>query len=68
MGDVCAVLGWFEHTQLEHCDPATNQGLGAHSWLCFGFIIPQKWLWLREDLSYQELNHNLMLYLILSPG
>lgn len=65
---VCAVLGWFEHTQLEYGDPTTSQGPRAHSWLCFGFVIPQKWLWLGEDLSHQELRHNLMLYHILRPG
>lgn len=66
--EVCAVLGWFEHTQLEYCDPTTSQDLKAHSWLCFGFIIPHQWLWLGEELSHQELNHNLMFYHILSPG
>lgn len=68
MLEVCAVLGWFEHTQLEYCDPTTSQDLKAHSWLCFGFIIPHQWLWLGEELSHQELNHNLMFYHILSPG
>lgn len=64
MVEVCVVLGWFEDTELEYCDPTTSQGLGAHSWLCFGFIIPHKWLWLGEDLSHQKINHNLMLYYI----
>lgn len=38
MVDVCAGLGWFEHTQLEHCDPITASPQLALLWVpTFGF-------------------------------